>query len=199
MTTEPFLPRKAGDSAALIAAYPLAWVVSHGEDGPAATVLPLLAECDAAGEVVALFGHFARTNPQVAVLERSPQALILFQGPHAYVPQRLVSNPVWGPTWNYAVLRYETDLRFVPEETVSSVERLARALERDRPEPWTPARMGPRFAELARHIIAFRATVTAAHPRFKLGQDEAPDTFDEIVAGLDDPALAAWMIRTVRG
>ena len=199
MTPNLFHPRAPADIAELIADFPLAWLVSQRGERPAATVLPLLAELDDSGAVRALFGHFAKSNPQVAVLERDPQALILFQGPHGYVPSRLVSNPTWGPTWNYAVLRYEVDLRFVPDETEESVARLARALERDRADPWTPERMGARYAQLARHIVAFRATVTAAHPRFKLGQDEGPEAFDEILAGLDNPALVEWMRRTVRG
>ena len=185
--------------AALIGEYPLAWVVSCGPAGQEATPLPLLAETDAEGRVVALFGHFARRNPQVALLERQPSAMILFQGPQAYVAPRLVSNPTWGPTWNYAVLRFHVEITFVPEETQAAVERLAQWLERDRAEPWTPANLGARRAELLPYIIAFRARVTATHARFKLGQDESAQTFDEIVAGLDDAALAAWMTRTVRG
>jgi transcriptional regulator len=199
MAANLFVPRERADIPRLIGEYPLAWVVSAGPEGMAATPLPLLAETDAGGEVVSLFGHFARSNPQVALIERQPQAMILFQGPNAYVSARLVANPTWGPTWNYAVLRFDVEIGFVPEETGESVERLAAHLERDQAEPWTPARMGERRALLLRGIIAFRARVTATHSRFKLGQDENPQTFDEIVSGLDDPALAAWMHRTVRG
>jgi transcriptional regulator len=195
----PFHPRREADIAALIEAYPLAWVLSGEAGAMTATPLPLLAETGADGTVVSLFGHFARSNPQVALLEADPRATILFMGPNGYIPPRLVSNPVWGPTWNYAVVRFETELRFVPEETESSVERLAASLERGEAAPWTPDRMGPRRAELARRIIAFRAHVRTTHARFKLGQDEGEQTFDEIVAGLDDAALAAWMTRTVRG
>lgn len=195
MAANPFVPRDASDIAALIAQYPLAWVVSPGT----ATPLPLLAETGADGEIVALFGHFARRNPQVALIERAPAAMILFQGPQAYVPARLVSKPDWGPTWNYAVLRFDVEIEFVPDETAASVERLAAVLEQGRPEPWTPDRMGERYAELTRHIIAFRAHVRGLDARFKLGQDESPQIFDEIVAGLDDRALADWMTRATRG
>jgi transcriptional regulator len=195
----PFRPRLETDIAALIAQYPLAWVLSGEAGAMAATPLPLLAETDGDGRVVSLFGHFARSNPQVARLEADPRATVLFTGPGGYIPQRLVSNPTWGPTWNYAVLRFETAIGFVPDETENSVERLAAMLEQGRADPWTPDRMGPRRAELARRIVAFRATVLEVHPRFKLGQDEDAATFDEIVAGLDDGALAAWMTRTVRG
>jgi transcriptional regulator len=194
-----FSPHSEADVARLIADYPLAWVISMGEAGRAATPLPLLAETDADGRITALFGHFARSNPQVALLERQPQAMILFQGPQGYIAPRLVSNPAWGPTWNYAVARFDVAIAFVPEETEAAVEQLAATLERGRADPWTPTQMGVRRAELVKRIVAFRAHVSAAHPRFKLGQDETLQTFDEIVVGLDDAALAAWMTRTVRG
>ena len=194
----PFHPRRETDIAALIQAYPLAWILSGAAGAMAATPLPLLAETDADGVVMSLFGHFARSNPQVARLEADPRATILFMGANGYIPPRLVSNPTWGATWNYAVVRFETELRFVPDETESSVERLAAMLESEADEPWTPQRMGPRLAELALRIIAFRARVLEIHPRFKLGQDETDQTFDEIVTGLDDTALAAWMTRSRR-
>ena len=99
----------------LIAAYPLGWVVSGGPADFAATPLPLLAETDAQGGIVSLFGHFGKSNPQVGVLEREPRATILFQGPQGYVSPTLVSNPKWGATWNYAVARFDVDIEFLPE------------------------------------------------------------------------------------
>jgi transcriptional regulator len=171
-------------------------VVSAGPAGHGASVLPLLVERDAEGRVAALFGHFARSNPQVALLERQPAAMILAQGPDSYISPGLVSNPTWGPTWNYAVARFEVEIQFVPEETHEALERLAAWVERDRPVPWTPDRMGARYAQLAQYVIAFRATVREVHAAFKLGQDERPETFAEIVAGVD-PALGEWMMRSV--
>lgn len=180
--------------AALVGEYPLAWVVSGGEGGDfAATPLPLLGEFDQSGAIVALFGHFGRSNRQVAMLEREPAATILFQGPQGYISPHLVSSPNWGATWNYAVARFDVDVRFVPDETEAAVHRLAAALDKDRTEPWTPDRMGARLPQLLPHIVAFRATVRVCEARFKLGQDERPDTLDEIIGGLDDTALVRWM------
>lgn len=190
----PFSPRREKDIADLIAANPLAWIVSPGAPESAATLLPLLAECDGEGRVVALFGHFAKANPQVAVLERDPRALILFQGPQAYVAPKLVSKPDWGPTWNYASAWFETELRFVPEETRSSVDRLAAALEAREAQPWTTARMEGRMEGMLRAIVAFRARVIDHHAVFKLGQDESPKAFDEIVEGIGHPPLARLMV-----
>jgi len=163
-----FVPGSACAVADLVDAYPLAWVVSAGPVGHACTMLPFLAERKDDGTVAALFGHFGLSNPQVALLERQPQAMILAQGPHGYVSPGLVSNPTWGPTWNYAVARFAVELRFVPEETHAALERLAVWVERDRPQPWTRDRMGARFDDLARYVIAFRATVIEVDASFKL-------------------------------
>ncbi len=195
----PFSPRRERDIADLIAANPLAWVISPAVAESAATLLPLLAECDDDGRVVALFGHFARANRQVEILERDPRALILFQGPQAYVAPKLVSKPDWGPTWNYASAWFETELRFVPEETHAAVDRLAAALEAKEAEPWTTERMGERMEGMLRAIVAFRARVIERHAVFKVGQDESPRIFDEIVEGIDDPDLARLMADQHRG
>ena len=62
----PFAPRATADIVQLVRDHPLAMLVSQGATGFAATPLPLLLETDEAGEPVALIGHFARSNPQVA-------------------------------------------------------------------------------------------------------------------------------------
>ena len=171
-----FSPRAASDVVALIGEHPLAWVVSRDFD---ATPLPLLAECDDEGRLVSLFGHCARRNPQVEVFTRDPTALILFGGADGYVSPTLVSKPQWGATWNYAAVRIIADLAFVPAETDASLRRLAEHLEPD--GAWKVEAMGERYHKLIEHIVAFRATVQSCEATFKLGQDEADDTFTEIV------------------
>lgn len=193
-----FIPRGRGDIAALIAAHPLAWIVSNGPAGFVSTPLPLLAECDGEGRVVALFGHFAKRNPHVAALEADPRAAILFQGAEGYVSPRLVSNPTWGPTWNYAVVRFETEVVFVPDETPCAVERLGAHLEGTGPDAWTVAEMGARAVPMLEHIVAFRAWVLSEQATFKLGQDESAQTFAEIVARHPDAALADAMRAAAR-
>jgi transcriptional regulator len=188
-----YQPQSAAAIARLIAEYPLAWIVSGGAEGFAATPLPLLAETGDGGTVTALLGHFARTNPQVGALHEAPTATILFQGPHGYVSPGLLSNRNWAPTWNYAVVRIDVRIEFVPEENGRALETLVATMERGRERPWTPAELGDRYAALAPRIIAFRAHVQAIHATFKLGQDERAATFAEIVGGLGDPVLAAWM------
>jgi transcriptional regulator len=191
-----FEPKDRSDVAGLVDAYPLCWVLSGAGEDRHATPLPLLAETRDDGSVASLFGHIARSNPQQQALEKEPSATILCMGAQGYISPTLVSNPTWGPTWNYAVCRFETVVTFVPEETESAVRRLAAKLEGADAGSWTPERMGERVPELLKRIVAFRAEVLEIHARFKLGQDENDVTFDEIVERHADRTLADWMKRS---
>ena len=185
--TSLYSPRGAADIAQLVADYPLAWLVSRDFH---ASPLPLIAETGDSGAVVALFGHCARRNPLVADFTADPRGLILFNGPAGYVPTNLLSKPDWAPTWNYAVLRFTVDIEFVEGETSDAIERLVEKLEDG---AWSTASLGGRYETMLDQIIAFRAHVRSAEHSFKLGQDESPQGFGEIVAGHADRTLVEWM------
>ncbi|MDR6625860.1 FMN-binding negative transcriptional regulator [Caulobacter segnis] len=183
------------DVADLIAAYPLAWMVSGGAIGFQATPLPLLADLDGEGRLVSLTGHLARSNPQVEALERDANALALFMGPHGYVSPSWMSDRTQAPTWNYAVLRIEVRVRLGAVTVAESLDRLSRAMEANRPKSWSPGEMGERYGRLSRGVVAFRADVTRLDGRFKLGQDERDDVYADIMAGLVPGKLTDWMRR----
>lgn len=190
--TTLFEPGDPADISRLIADHPLAWVVSRNFHS---SPLPLLAESGADGQVLALFGHCARRNPLVADFREDLRGLILFNGPHGYVSPALVSKPDWAPTWNYAVLRFTVDIELVEHETDDAIRRLVDRMEGDR---WSTDRVGARYKAMLDQIIAFRAHVVTAEHGFKLGQDESPASFAEIVAGHPDRMLAAWMEEQAR-
>jgi transcriptional regulator len=185
--TGPYEPRGAADIAQLAAEYPLAWLVSREFH---ASPLPLIAEYDDSGAVVALLGHCALRNPLVGDFRADPRGLILFNGPSGYVPTSLLSKTDWAPTWNYAVLRFTVEVEFVGEETRDAIERLVAKMEGG---VWSTASLGARYDRMLDQIIAFRAHVRSAEHSFKLGQDESPQGFAEIVAGHGDRTLTQWM------
>jgi transcriptional regulator len=133
------------------------------------------------------------SNPHVAQLRESPWAAVLFSGPEGYISPEAVSQPAWAPTWNYAIAQCEVYIEFLPEKNDEALERLVRKMEAGRREPWSIARMGERYAGMVKRIIAFRAHVRSVRGRFKLGQDETPQTLTEVLAALRDPALQRWM------
>ncbi len=180
--------------AKLIHEYPLAWLVSRQFN---ASPLPLLAEGAAEGEIAALFGHCARGNPLREDFARDPSGLVLFNGPAGYVSPRHISETDWGPTWNYAVLRFTVEVEFLPGETRNSVERLLNHLEGCEPGRWKTSELGARYEAMLDRIIAFRAHVIDCTPTFKLGQDESAQIFAQIVSNHPDRQLANWMHEMV--
>ncbi|MBN8842214.1 MAG: FMN-binding negative transcriptional regulator [Sphingomonadales bacterium] len=187
-----FAPRRAADVSDLIDRCRLGLIVSGTGEGLAATPLPLLAKRGRDGEVTELLGHFARSNPHVAKLEKNPYARALFLGPNAAISPKWVSKPQWGPTWNYAFVDIAVEITFLPDQNDVAVRQLVSAVEGD---SWNVEQLGDRYESLIDRIIAFRARVVEQNAVFKLGQDEDRKSFSEILAGLGDDPLAALMRR----
>lgn len=198
--SHPFSTWTDADVADLIAAYPLAWIVSGGPAGFHATPAPLLADLDEEGRLVSLTGHLARSNSHVEALGQDGRALVLFTGPHGYVSPSWMADRTQAPTWNYAVLRIEAHIRFGIVSVEEALERLSDVMEAGRPNAWAPAEMGERYGRLSRGVVAFRAEILKLDGRFKLGQDEREDVYPDIMAGLGqaEPGqgdLTDWMRR----
>ena len=183
------------DIADLIAAYPLAWVVTGAPDF-AATMLPILLETGADGRPASLLGHFAKSNPQVERIRAEPRTLFLFAGPHGYIsPELVTTTRNWGPTWNYAQARIVADVVFDENLNDEALDKLVGKMEGGRADPWTRSELGPRYERMKRAIIAFRAPIVSIEAKFKLGQDERDEIFSDIVSGLGSEDLAEWMRR----
>lgn len=184
----------------LIAKYPLAWIVSCNEGDFTVTPLPLRARMDADGALVAFAGHFARSNPHVAVLKQHPRALVLFRGEESYVSPSWMSDRTWAPTWNHMGAQFVVDIEFQDDpETLRGVLRdMIDAMEGGRPNAWQLEETGARYEKITPHIIAFRAHVREAKAVFKLGQDERPQIYADMARGLAESGeteLVAWMAR----
>lgn len=191
----PFDQYTSRDVLDLIDEYPLAWVCPAQADGTLATLLPLLPETDSSGRLISLLGHMARKNPLHAALSAASRALVLFTGPHAYVSPAHVSEPNWGPTWNYAQVRVAAAVRFLPDAGGESLHKLLAAMEANEPTGWTTDNLGERYESMQRSIVAFRAVVISCKARFKLGQDERPERLREILTRHPNAALVRWMRR----
>jgi predicted FMN-binding regulatory protein PaiB len=197
MSSSPnlFAPRAPSDAADLIGTHALAWIVSRNSGGLEASTLPLLVHRDAAGAPVSLEGHFARSNPQLARLRQDNRALVLFLGPHGYISPTWVRDRTWAPTWNFAHTQFEVTLDFFeePAHIEAHLRKLVAHMECERHGQWTPDHMGPRFVGLSRGVVGFHAAITRADARFKLGQDERPEIFEDICNALEGSELARLM------
>ncbi len=182
----------------LIDTYPLAWIVAGAGTEAKASLLPLRAVVADDGRITALMGHCARANEVVTALRANPAAVVLFLGPHGYISPSWMRDRTQAPTWNYASARFAVRITLVDDARAlrDHLDDLVQAMERKIGGRWSVADMGPRFESLAERIVAFRADVVSHHVKFKLGQDERDDVFDDILAALaagDDRALLDLM------
>ena len=201
--SQKFAPPSETEVTRAVLEYPFAWLITMDPAGDfAATPLPLRPVIDGRGEVSALLGHFARSNPHVALLRRVPRTLVLFMGPHGYISSSWLTDRTRTPTWNYVTAQYLVDIELIeddPAATDEIVADLIAAMETGRPGAWSSAEMGARYARLVSGIIAFRAHIRERRVKFKLGQDERDSEYADIMRALatagGDRMLREWMQR----
>ncbi len=177
----------------LVSQYPLAWLLSEGAPIGTATMLPMLGQYDEDGRLTGLLGHMARRRPLYDLLSAKPQAQFLFTGPQGYVSPEYSGRRDWGPTWNYAALRIEAEVRFDEALTETAVARLVETCEAGRKAPWRPPELGERYDAMLGAIIGFEAHVTAVDATFKLAQDEDDAVLRQLVEAHPDEGMRNWI------
>lgn len=160
--------------------------------GLVASHLPFVLE----GET--LYAHMARANPQSAML--SGEALVIFQGPHAYISPSWYEDRATAPTWNYvAVHCYGRPRVHDREETRRNIERLIAVVEADRPNPWAMHELTEEdVEELLRNVVSFEMPVERMEGKFKLSQGDTAEHHRAAIAELErtgSHALASYMRR----
>jgi len=195
-----YAPPSERDVTRLVLEHPLAWLVTSGGGEYAATPLPLRPVVGEQGEVVALLGHFARSNPHHDLARRLRPTVVLFSGPRGYVSPSWMRDRTRFPTWNYAYVQYLVDIEYTddPAETRAILADLVGAMERDRPKAWSIEEGGPRYEKLVHGIVAFRARILERRVKFKLAQDERAGEYADIVEALESSSqheLLEWTRR----
>lgn len=193
-----FAVRSEADLLALVRHHPMAWIVSGQGDDFLASLMPVRPWQTEADTIISLASHLPRANPQVAQLERSGEAHMLFLGPHDYISPSWLDDRSQAPTWNFISARFRVAVEFMtaPEDLRTHLEDLVGAMEAGRDNAWQIADMGARYETLAARIRGFVAHVREARPRFKLGQDERRDVFADMCRGLEQAGnreLFEWM------
>ena len=162
-------------------------------DGPRVAHTPLLMR----GTDTVQF-HLARSNALARHLESGP-ALIVVNGPDAYVSPRWYDDRDTVPTWNYVALELEGSVRRMDDAGLEAFLHAAidRHEQRLAGAPWRAEESSPAMWDgLFRGIVGFELAVTARRPTIKLSQNKSPQARARIAEGLDDTgaaALADWM------
>lgn len=144
--------------------------------------------------------HLSTGNALTRHLEGST-ALVVLNGPDAYISPRWYTAGGQVPTWNYVALELEGRVRRMAREgTEALLARIGAVQEariEDGGESWVPESVPADYwHRLLRGIVGFELEVQAWRPTFKLSQNKPAEERGRIAAGLDasgSPAIAALM------
>lgn len=175
---------------ALIRAHPFATLITCADAAPEANHLPLLIDPQPM-PCGTLRGHVARANPLWRQRHEGREALVIFQGPQAYVtPSWYAAKRETGkvvPTWNYAVVHARGPL-IIHDDPVwlrDLVSRLTAQQEAPLPQPWGIGDAPPDYIEqMLQAIVGIEIPIARLEGKWKVSQNRSAADRDGVAAGL---------------
>ena len=196
MYTPPlFKVEDVAEAHALMRARPFATLVTHGSEGLFATHLPTVLKAEDAGRLGRIDCHVARPNPQWKTFSPDTDALMIFQGPEAYIrpgwyPTKAEHGKVV-PTWNYAVVHAYGRLEPVQDQTwlLTHVSELTRQQEAPHAVPWATTDAPAEYlAVMLRGIVGLKLVITRLEGKAKMSQNREDRDRAGVVRGLAERA-----------
>ena len=190
--------------AALMAAHPLATLVTQTSAGLSADHIPLMYD-PSVGEHGLLRGHVARANPLWRDAAGS-SVLAVFCGPQTYItPSWYASKAATAkvvPTWNYTVVHAQGSLRAIEDAPWlrGLVDSLTQRHEAARAEPWHVSDAPDDYVQqMLRAIVGIEIRLTALVGKWKVTQNRSEADRLTVAAGLraehgDDAAAMAALV-----
>ena len=154
-------------------------------DGEKPVASHLLTEVVDDGGNITIFGHMSRANPLWKLLDPNREALVIFQGPHAYISATWY-NHVNVPTWNYVSVHAYGKPELVTEhdEVYALLSRLVK-----RHEGATDYRMESLPQDFVQKemkgVVAFKLDVTRLEAAYKLSQNRNDEDYKNIIIELE--------------
>jgi transcriptional regulator len=185
----PFLETRTEVLTAAIRQIVFGHLITAGPEGPLACGAPIVLTETPAG--LCLEAHLARPNPQSR--QNGASALVLFQGPHAYVrpawypAKRLTGRVV--PTWNYITIQAKGVVEIIedPDWLLAHLHAISAHKESAFADPWSPDDAPADYiAALARGIVGVRLRAPALEGVWKLSQNHPEENRLGVIAGLSD-------------
>ncbi|WP_232668217.1 FMN-binding negative transcriptional regulator [Pseudonocardia sp. TRM90224] len=179
-------------AAALVAAHPLATLITPHEGKIHISHLPLVLSTPP-GEQAVIIGHLSRSNPHTAALAAGVPSTAVFSGEQAYLSSSWYSTRDVAPTWCYIAVHLNGQPALSPDDahTLRCVQALVEHAERGRPGEWRMGELGG--AGIRRRvpkIVGFEIPVAAAELRWMMGETERPaDLLTAIEHLRDQPEL----------
>ena len=170
---------------------------------PIATHLPLLLESER-GAYGTLLGHMARANTQWQSFDEEQGALVIFQGPHAYITPSWYEPGPNVPTWNYtAVHAYGKPHVIEDAAFIKLLHASVQTYEAGFEQPWTLDMPDELFRAKLKGIVGFEMQITRLEGKCKLSQTRSPAEQERVAYELsqshDAPSAGVGNLMRQRG
>lgn len=182
----------------LVDAIGFGMVFASTPQGPRVAHTPLLRADDGS-----IHFHLARANALSPHLEGA-HALIIVNGPDAYVSPRWYDQRDTVPTWDYLATEFEGPVRRLADEELEAFLHAAILKHEARiaGQPWQAGEASEEtWSKLFTGIVGFALGTQTVRPTVKLSQRKSADVRARIAAGHEaagHAALARWM-ETAQG
>ena len=152
---------------------------------PFATHLPFLLD-PARGPYGTLIAHMARANPQWRDFAAGQEALVIFQGAHAYISPSWYEVVPSVPTWNYAVVHAYGTPRVIEDRAAlyDLLTALVDVHEAGLDRPWKMDLPDEYLDRMARAVVGFEIEISRLEGKLKLSQNRAEGDRQRVVAAL---------------
>lgn len=179
----------------LIRNHPLGMLVTLTANGAGtqnleANHIPFLIDAEPA-PFGTLRGHVARANPVWKDFSREVEAMVVFQGPDAYIsPSLYASKKEHGkvvPTWNYAVVHVYGPIKVVDDAEWMRpfLERLTDRHEAPRAAPWKVGDAPEDFLQTTmRAVVGIEIPISKLMGKWKVSQNRSKADREGVAAGL---------------
>ena len=159
--------------------------------GLQANPVPFFLDADPAGGPGILRAHVARANPLWREARADVEALVVFQGPQAYIsPNWYPAKAEHGkvvPTWNYVTVQARGTLRAIDDAQWlrAFVSRLTQHHEATQAKPWAVTDAPPEFIDsMLRAIVGIEIVLSSLVGKWKVSQNRAVADRTGVVRGL---------------
>jgi transcriptional regulator len=164
-----------------------ATLVTHGEHGLNATHLPFLVDDDGSPHGT-LTTHLARGNAQYRDLKAGASALVIFQGPHAFISPSWYTQRLTFPTWNYTAIHAQGMPELVEDaDAIHAVlQRTVATYDTPLGGEWAFGAMPEELtASRLKAIAAVRIPIARIEGKMKLNQDKSIADRLGVIAALE--------------
>ena len=160
-------------------------LVTQQDGVPIATHLPFMVDTER-GPYGTLLGHMARANEQWRAFVEQQEALVIFQGPHAYVTPSWYDPGLNVPTWNYAAVHAYGTTRLIEDEATlyAMLIRLTATHEAGFEQPWLFEMGADDFRGKLKGIVGFEIEIVRLEGKMKLSQNRSLEDQKRVAAAL---------------